>query len=91
MRELSVKVFGEMHYMRLLPYQESVDPAGGAATGRIGHFAPSCSCIALCCGAVDAGLEEALVGPWGVAGKEVVMAPASEVEGVPEEHFELST
>lgn len=58
---------------------------------RIGHFAPSCACVALCCGAINAGLKEALVGAWGVAGEEVVVAPASEVEGVPEEHFELFT
>lgn len=91
MRERSVKVFREVHDVRLLPNQEGIDFSRGTAACRIGHFAPSCACVALCCGAVDAGLEEALVGTWGVAAEEVVVAPASEVEGVPEEHFELST
>lgn len=80
-----------MHDVRLLPNKEGVDLPRGAAARRIGHFAPSCACVALCCGAVDAGLEEALVSTWGGAAEEVVVAPASEVEGVPEEHFELFT
>lgn len=73
--------------MRLLPDEQDVDLPRRAPPSWVCHLAPARACVSLRSSSLDAGLKEALVRAGDCPREKVMVAPAGELQAVPQDHF----